>query len=43
MSEGQNGEGVSPTARWVFRGVWKAAFVIVLFLLVGAVVEALVR
>ena len=36
---GSQGDGVSPTARWIARGVWKAALVIVLFLLVAGIVE----
>jgi len=34
------GDGVNPTARWIARGVWKGALVIVLFLLVAGIVEA---
>lgn len=34
-------DGVSPTARWIARGAWKGAMVIVLFLLIGGIVEAL--
>ena len=34
------GDGVNPTARWIARGVWKGAFVIVLFLLVAGIIEA---
>lgn len=34
-------DGVNPTARWIARGFWKGALVIVLFLLVAVVVEAL--
>lgn len=34
-------DGVNPTARWIARGVWKGAMVIVVFLLVAAIVDAL--
>ena len=37
---GSQGDGVSPTARWIARGIWKAALVIALFLLVTGIVEA---
>jgi hypothetical protein len=35
-------ERVSPTARWIFRGVWTLVFVIFLVLLVGILVTLLV-
>jgi len=37
---GSQGDGVSPTARWIARGLWKATVVIALFLLVAGIVEA---
>jgi hypothetical protein len=38
---GPEPDGVNPTARWMARGLWKGAMVIVLFLLIGGIVEAL--
>ena len=37
---GSESDGVNPTVRWMARGIWKAAMVIVLFLLAAGIVEA---
>lgn len=36
-------ERVSPTARWLFRGLWTVGFVLLVAILVGVVIGLLAR
>lgn len=38
-----NEERVNPTVRWLFRGLWKLGFALLLLFLAGVVVTVLAR